>query len=219
MRMSMDAIALFALSDLSSLQNGEKETPLGPVELELLSDGIAVTLPLRFHVDPERIGSFLRGSLSDWVDAQESPRVYVYPNVARPEGSTFQARIDELGEGGMWVEVPPASAGIDANLMGQALEGLQSGGMLSAMQAMVQGGGVDMSALASIAQQVMQNPGLMQTVAEAAGQLETSGIAADPAAGGLLEQAQKIAGELASKNPNLMEEVGAMFEAQMGEEE
>lgn len=187
------------------------DTPFGPVRLEALDGGVKLHLGLDFGDEPERFGLAVRLALGDVVDALE--RVFVFPDVARPEASSYDALVAEVGEGGEWARVASeeeAEAALEddededePNDLFGALQAMMGGAMMGQVQAAVQGGGND---LASLAAQLMGNADLRAAIQDVGQKLMASGAleGIDPNED-LVSQAQRLAGRLAQDSPELLE--------------
>lgn len=188
------------------------ETAFGLVRLEALEDGIKLHLGLELGEDPDRFGLAVRIALGDAVGALE--RVFVYPEVARPSASTYEALLAEVGDGGEWAPIASAKEAAAAledddedeapDLFG-ALQAMMGNGLMAEVQSAMAGGGND---LASLAQQLMGNADLRAAIQGVGEQLMKSGAldGLDPN-GDIMAQAQRLAGQVAESNPELVDDL------------
>ncbi|MEM9067928.1 MAG: hypothetical protein AAGE52_05455 [Myxococcota bacterium] len=202
------------------------ESPRGPVALEPLHDAVRIHLGVRFDSEPADVGIAVRHILGDAADLHSDERgVYVYPDIARSRETTYDAVLEDMGEGGMWV---PLASAEDARLgadetMGlfDAVQGMMGGDLLGQVQAALSDPGGDaMQSLAGLASQLLENPELRQSVQSAAEKLMAGGQLPGEVAGdseGLLAQASSIASQVAGDNPELLAQIAAKMGS--GEEE
>ncbi len=188
------------------------ETAFGLVRLEALDDGVKLHLGLELGEDPERFGLAVRIALGDAVGGLE--RVFIYPEVAKPSATTYEALLVEVGDGGEWAFIASAeeaAAALEDDDEGEtpdlfgALQAMMSGGLMAEVQSAMGGGGND---LASLAQQLMGNADLRATMQSVGEELMKSGAlqGLDPN-GDILAQAQRLAGRVAESKPELLEEL------------
>ncbi|MCB9615721.1 MAG: hypothetical protein H6722_25090 [Sandaracinus sp.] len=187
------------------------ETAFGLVRLEALDDGIKLHLGLDFGEDPDRFGLAVRIALGDAVDGLE--KVFVYPEVAKPSAATYEGLLAEVGDGGEWAPVASADEAAaamedddeegDAPDLFGALQAMMGGDLMGQVQSAMAGGGND---LASLAEQLMGNADLRATIQGVGEQLMKSGALEgfDPN-GDVMAQAQRLAGQVAESNPELLE--------------
>ncbi|MEM7608864.1 MAG: hypothetical protein AAF411_26250, partial [Myxococcota bacterium] len=83
-----------------------------------LEDGVCVGLDLAYSTPPETLGTILRRDFGETI----AERAFVFPHVAKPSATTYEALVEEVGAGGEWVSVPSAEAATP----GVNLEGLAS---------------------------------------------------------------------------------------------
>ncbi len=189
------------------------EGPAGPVRAVSTGDALHLHLGVPFDTPPRQLGRMVRRVLGDLADEHSDDRgVYVYPDIARSDASTYEAIVDDLGEGGMWVPLaatePTTSGG--ANLF-DAIEGLMNGDMLAQLQsALGDSSGDPMASLAGLAGKLLEDPSLRETVQTAANALMSNGQLPDPSElrpDALLAQAQSLAGRLGVERPDLIERI------------
>ncbi|HJL03940.1 MAG TPA: hypothetical protein RMH85_04230 [Polyangiaceae bacterium LLY-WYZ-15_(1-7)] len=220
----MDAIALIKVP-LSRLQDahGEGEadgellvfaSPDGDdLAVEPLDDGLKVHLGLPFSAEPDELGMAIRLLLGAHYDVDGAPRAYVYPDVAKPEATTVGGIATELGEGGMYVRVPSAEeveaakklTADDAVDLFSAVQGMMGGDLIGQVQQAMADPEAGMGGLADLAKQLLGNEDVLAAVKKTASKIDVEGGAALP--GGLLEQAQSIAGKIAQENPDLVSDL------------
>ncbi len=228
--MSLDAIALLRLStdQLAQALRVEDETEEGIVfrvtgrslSARTLEDATALHLALRFDTPEATLGSVLRRDLGDLIEVHGDPRgVFVFPSVAQVEATTYEAALEELGEGGMWITVPaPADARVGpADAMG-IFQGLAAGmgpDMFRQVEAMLGGtaGGEDdeddedgeamPGGLAELAQGLLANEEMRGMIQGLAGQLLGGKGAPEDLFGAAREMAEKA-------DPELLAKAGAM---------
>ena len=110
--MGIDAVAVLRGRDLP-LPNGPLIQSLDdPSDLVLrtLEDGVLVFTLSRFSTDVAQVALALWHSFGDALDAHRDPRgVFLFPDVAEPQATTYEGVIAEIGEGGIWVPVAGAA--------------------------------------------------------------------------------------------------------------
>lgn len=194
--MTIDALALLKGRDLP--------LPSGSV-LRTLDDGVLVFTHQRFGGDLEELGATLRHLLGDALDQHDDPRgVFVVPDVAAPEASSYDGVIEEIGEAGEWaplvsVDHAPASLagapdGSFANMVGQMMGALGGDTISDLMQAVTTG---DPDALAAMQDKLVAALGGQEQL-EAFGQRMLEAAQAEvPAAAAAAMQARLASGGLA----------------------
>lgn len=193
--------------------------PRGPVRAVPIEDGVHLHLAVPFDTPPRELGLLLRQLLGASADAHSDPRgVYVYPDIARSDATTYEGVVADLGEGGMWVRLAraeqaerAAQAAGDATSgpdLFSAVQGLMTGDVLAQVQAaLADPSGDPMASLAGLASKLLEDPALRETVQSAASALVGSGQLPDPsrvAPSELLAQAQALAGQLGAERPDLV---------------
>ncbi len=226
--MTMDAIALLKLSmtQLGSVLRIEDETDdttifraMGrSLEARPLDDCTTLDLAFRFDTPESTLGSVLRRDLGTLIEAHGDERgVFVYPSVAHLEATTYEAALEELGEGGMWVAIPKAE---DARVgAGDALgvfQGLASGlgpDLIGQVQQMVgnmpkgDDGQPQLPAgLAEFARGFLENPEMRGMIEGMAQQV----LGGDGLPDDLLGKAQEVAEKATAANPELAAQAQAM---------
>lgn len=202
-------------------------TPNGEIHAGTLEGGVTIQLGLDFDTEPTQAGAILRLALGAALDGLVEPRAFVYPEVARPAATSYEALVVEVGEGGEWVPVPSEAeanarlglggpAGAPGGDLFGALQSMMGGDMLGKMQASFQGmtggqglpGGADLpggiEGLAGLAQQLLGDPAMRDALQQAGEQLLRSGALPeiDPEKD-LFTQAQDIASRMMAGNPQL----------------
>lgn len=224
----MDAIALLKLSmtQLGSVLRIEDETDEGTIFRAMgrslmarpLGDCTTLDLSFRFDTPEATLGSVLRRDLGTLIEAHGDERgVFVYPSVATLEATTYDAALEELGEGGMWVQVPQAADAkvgpSDALGVFQGLAGGLGPDLLGQVQGMMgdlpkneEGQPQLPAGLAEFARGFLENPemrGMLEGMAKQV--LGPDGQIPDD----LLGKAQEAAQQVAS-NPELAEQAKQM---------
>jgi hypothetical protein len=77
-----------------------------PTELQtvVLDDATLVYTDIPFETDRKELADKLADLLDDALDDHEDPRgLYAFPTVVKPKGRTYDAIVEELGEGGEWI--------------------------------------------------------------------------------------------------------------------
>ncbi len=115
--MSIDAIALLHVSAAKAkkrVEDPDHVTRLGP-------DACGVSLFQRqmgLEVRPVQTAVLLREALGEALDLHDDPRgILLYPDVAEPAATTYEALVKELEEGSFWIE---------RELLGQSREELDT---------------------------------------------------------------------------------------------
>ncbi len=153
--MAMDAIAV--------LRATSPEIEGSPYIVRLLDDGVLVATGARFDSPPSAIGVALRLLLGEALDLHQDPRgVFVYPDVVEAQGRTYDAVLDEMGEGGFWCPMN-AEAGPEGP---EAVEAMMAG-LADVQTALAADGGVDVLSLATRLQQALGGPEQMEAMANA----------------------------------------------------
>jgi len=224
----MDAIALLKLSltQLGSVLRIEDETDEGTMFRAMgrslmarpLDDCTALDLAFRFDTPETTLGSVLRRDLGTLIEAHGDERgVFVYPSVATLEATSYDAALEELGEGGMWVKVPAqADAQVGPNDALGVFQGL-AGGLGPDILGQVQGMMGDLpkdeegqpqlpAGIAEFAKGFLENPE-MRGMLEGMAQQMFGGDGEVP--GDLLGKAQEAAQQVAG-NPELAKQAQEM---------
>ncbi|MDQ3034767.1 MAG: hypothetical protein M3Y87_20315 [Myxococcota bacterium] len=93
--MALDALALLRLPASDLPANAVHRT---------LDDGVLVATRVSFASEPEELAQALRRVAGDSLERHRDPRgVLLMPDVARPQGKTYEAVVEEIGEGGTWI--------------------------------------------------------------------------------------------------------------------
>ncbi len=214
--MSLDAIALLPISldtlrDALRIEHEEGDTVHFRVVGRTLratsvEGGSRVALDMRFDTPPATLGTLLRrdfGALLDNID-----RVLVYPSVARPEANSYDALIEEIGEGGEWIDVPDQARSVGANDAMGVFQGLAQGlgpDMMGQMQQIMRDPGA-MGQLAGLAQGLLADDGMRSMMEGMMQQMQRG-------EGDLMDSARALAQKAQSERPGLFEEIGATLGA------
>ena len=148
--------------------------------MEALEDGLLLHTPLPFGDDPEELAAAVRSVLGEPLASEhrDARGVFLIPSAAAPRARTYAGVVDEVGEGGVWVEwsaPQPTAAGVP-DLSGML------GGMLGSMPG-----------FAAAAASLRDNPdALQQASAALPGLLQQPGALAD-----LVQQSSSQLPELA----------------------
>lgn len=122
--MGLQAIALLRLS-ASDLPEGAVERALG--------DAVLVKAGVTFVSEPDQLARALRRVAGDALDRHRDPRgVLLMPDVARPQGTTYDAIVEEVGEGGTWISLDEEEDDDDAgdgDLLATMMQAMASPGM------------------------------------------------------------------------------------------
>jgi hypothetical protein len=206
--MPIEALALLRISDPSVLG---PRTAAAEVSFRQLSDGLIVQTGHAFAAEPDALRSALLARIGSAALAQhhDARGILFLPDVAAPVGSSYDAVVSEVGEGGVWS--PPSDAqqaspfgeagGLGA-LLGSVMSQLPPS-LLSAASAAAQG---DPAALNAVSAQVQALLGSSPALQNLAGQLSGMFTQPAPGAGPAPTAAGVPAGELAS-----LEEMFAKF--------
>jgi hypothetical protein len=151
------------------------EKPATSNRVDTLSDAVILHTQLDFASDPEDLSVSLAAELGQALFSHEDPRgIFFIPSVAAPKGTSYDAVIEEVGEGGVWGPSPAQLAQsmqetdygellggmlaqLPPSLMSSAQAALSGdrdalGAMTSQLQAMLSGS----PALAGLAQQLTE---------------------------------------------------------------
>jgi hypothetical protein len=133
------------------------------LELRAVADATLVRTRAPFGAEPEELGQLLGAALGPLLDEHGDPRgIFVYPDVAKPKTTTYDAIVDEFGEAGFWVPCLEPAA------LGQGPAGLTPDALEATMRQLV--GGLPPGALAQMQQALTQTD--PSTLARAAAELE-----------------------------------------------
>ena len=226
--MTMDAIALLKLSvtQLGSVLRIEDETDdttifraMGrSLEARALEDCTTLDLAFRFDTPETTLGSVLRRDLGTLVEAHADERgVFVYPSVAQLQATTYEAALEELGEGGMWVAIPESEdARVGPNDALGVFQGLAGGlgpDLIGQVQQMVgnmpkgDDGQPQLPAgLAEFARGFLENPEMRGMIEGMAQQV----LGGDGLPDDLLGKAQEAAEKATAANPELAAQAHSM---------
>jgi hypothetical protein len=234
--MSIDAVALLHLStdQLARVLRIEDEGDEGilframgrTLAARSLEDATCLGLSFRFDTPEATLGSVLRRDLGELIEAHGDERgVFVYPSVAQLEATTYDAALEELGEGGMWITIPPASearvgprdalgvfqglaGGLGPDLLGQMREMMEGdeGAMMQGamMQGAMEGG------LADFAKGILENEEMRGMLEGMASQLFGGG----EVDGDILGKAREMAEKATAADPELAKRAEALAKSQ-----
>lgn len=128
-------LALMALDALALLRLSPSDLPANAVH-RTLDDGVLVDTRVSFASEPEELAHALRRIAGDALDRHRDPRgVLLMPDVARPQGKTYDAVVDEIGEGGTWVSPDDEEQGDegDGDLLATMMQAMSNPGMQDAI--------------------------------------------------------------------------------------
>jgi len=184
---------------------GATGTAFGAIALE---DACAVMTGASFASEPADLSEQLGQLLGDLIEMHDDMRgIYVYPDVARPQASSYAARVDELGEGGVWLGPHAgASPALDlAELARNVSAGLPSD-LQDQMERMLGPEGVPRDALASVAELLSGEHGgaLLDAARQIAAGLGLDANASAPLSDDVLRQAQMAAEDLVASDPDMV---------------
>ncbi len=167
--MSMNAIAVLKIDPelvtaaLPALEGERRRGANGePVRVRALTNAALVHLDAPLAEDPEVLGALLAMKLGDVLAAHGEPRgVPVYPESYALAATSWDAAVEELGDGADWIPLPDAKPA------------------LPDLSAMLGPGGA--AQLAGFAQQLQTEDGaaMLQQAMQMAQQLASSGALAD----------------------------------------
>ena len=240
--MSIDAIALLRLSfdELGKVLRVAEETDEGTVframgrslEARALDDAVTLNLALRFDTPEATLGAVLRRDLGELVEVHGDERgVFVFPSVAQVEASTYEAALEELGEGGMWIAIPAAedarvgpsdalgvfqglAGGLGPDLFGQVekmMGQLQAEGFDEDDEGPGEGGPQLPAGLAELAKGFLENDEMRGMIEGMAAQMFGGG---DGPPADLAARAKEVAEKATAANPELAEQAEALARAQ-----
>ncbi|MET0344141.1 MAG: hypothetical protein ABW252_24210 [Polyangiales bacterium] len=136
--MTISAIALLRVS-LDSLPEAVR------ARATALDDGILLPTDAAFATDPEELSITVRALVGPALEDEhrDARGIFLIPDVVSPSGKSYEAVIDEIGEGGVWgplVDALDTPEGADAfkSMLGGLLEHLP-GSLLAAANAAAQG--------------------------------------------------------------------------------
>jgi hypothetical protein len=106
-----------------------------------LEDGALVKVGASFDEDPEELFDSLVDVLGDVIDEHDDERgVLMIPDVARPSAKTYDAIVEEIGEGGTWAREPETALGGGAaglgDMLGQMMQAVGPGTLAEIQRAM-----------------------------------------------------------------------------------
>lgn len=212
--MTIDAIALLpisihALTDVMRVEHEEAGTihfrvvgrtlRATPVE-----GGTKVALGMRFDTPPATLGTLLRRDFGALIE--ELSRVYVYPSVAKPEADTYAGILEEVGEGGEWLELPEDDEGVGPSDAMGVFQGLASGlgpDMMGQMQKMMSDPDA-MGQLAQLAQGLMADEGMRSMMEDVAKKMQSG-------EGDIMDSARAMAEKANADNPGMLESLSGLM--------
>jgi hypothetical protein len=136
--MTIHAIALLRVSR-ESLPEAAR------ARAKALEDGLLLTTDASFADDPEELSVAVRAVVGPALETEHrDPRgIFLIPDVVTPTGSTYEAVVDEIGEGGVWgplvdsLDLPEGPQAFQA-MLGNLLNQLPSS-LIAAANAAAQG--------------------------------------------------------------------------------
>ncbi len=201
----MEALALLRLDpdDPHPLPEQVRRTPRG-------KDAASIPLGVPFSTDPDELADRLLEVLGDDLLGHDDERgVLVFPSIAELQAVGYEAVVEAIGEGGVWIEFEEDDGGENAagahaaELFSQAAGLL--GGLDPAAESQLQGvvddaGGIE--ALAERAQAMLQGTPLEAMMKQMGASAASAG---PPDLGRLMAQAQQLA---ASMDPETLSALG-----------
>ena len=128
-------LALMALDALALLRLSPSDLPANAVH-RTLDDGVLVDTRVSVASEPEELAHALRRVAGDALERHRDPRgVLLMPDVARPQGKTYDAVVDEIGEGGTWVSPDDEEdlEGGEGDLLATMMQAMSNPGMQDAI--------------------------------------------------------------------------------------
>lgn len=95
--MAISAIALLRIKHLAALSGSD-------LHVTALEDAVLLHTGAGFACQPETLTRVVRGLVGDALDVEhkDSRGIFFIPDVASPSARTYEAVIEEIGEGGVW---------------------------------------------------------------------------------------------------------------------
>ncbi|MEY4508139.1 MAG: hypothetical protein RLZZ450_261 [Pseudomonadota bacterium] len=179
--MPIEALALLRLKTLQTT-----------ARVDRLDDAVIVHTGQSFAVEPEQLAEALEALVGESSLAQHDDLrgVFFLPDVAAPKGRSYDAVIDEVGEGGVWAAPALESYGSAPDfgaLLGNMLAQLPPS-LLSAASSAAHG---DRGALDAVSAQVQALLGSSPQLQQLAGQL--GGMLGQPTPGASAEPGSELA--------------------------
>jgi len=123
--MAISAIALLRIKRLAALSGSD-------LQVTALEDAVLLHTGAGFACQPETLTRVVRGLVGDALDVEhkDSRGIFFIPDVASPSARTYEAVIEEIGEGGVWGPLnvsgqsPAAGMGLGLPLGAADAEGL-----------------------------------------------------------------------------------------------
>lgn len=212
--MTIDAIALLpisidALTDVMRVEHEEAGTIHFRVVGRTLratpvDGGTKVALGMRFDTPPATLGTLIRRDFGALIE--ELSRVFVYPSVAKPEADTYVGILEEIGEGGEWLDLPEDDEGVGPSDAMGVFQGLASGlgpDMMGQMQKMMSDPDA-MGQLAQLAQGLMADDGMRSMMEDVAKKMQSG-------EGDLLGSARAMAEKAGADNPGMLESLSGLM--------
>lgn len=129
--MTIDALAL--------LQIPHTLLPEEKVLRAIADDSVLVRVGVPFAAEPDELVDALYDTFGELLDEHDDVRgVLIIPHVANPRAGTYEGIIEEVGEGGTWVELDDDSADLGA-LMGEVMGMIGPDTMAQLQRAMLSG--------------------------------------------------------------------------------
>jgi hypothetical protein len=164
--MPINAICLFKLPSLPLPSQG-------PVRAEGLEDCVLLHTTLEFADDPEDVAAAVRSLIGEPLATQHEDErgLFLIPSVALPAARSYEAVIEEVGEGGVWAPWEALDEAAEA-LPLTAAGGGDLGALLGSMLGQMPEG-----MLAQAAASLREDPGaLQQAAAQLPGLLQNPGM-------------------------------------------
>jgi len=187
--MPIQALALLRLKTLP--------TGSAPTRIERLDDAVLVYTGASFATEPEQLAEALAGLVGESTLAEhDDPRGILFiPDVAAPKARSYEAVVEEVGEGGVWAAPALDAYGAAPDLgalLGSMLAQLPPS-LLSAASSAAQG---DRGALDAVSAQVQallgSSPQLQQLAGQLGGMLGQAAPGAPAPAGSELAQLEDM---------------------------
>jgi hypothetical protein len=205
--MAITAIALLRIAPPAEPAPGARITPL--------EDAILLHTKAGFGSDPAALSRIVREQLGDAVDQHTDARGILFiPSVAAPTARTYDAVVDEVGEGGQWGPVRVASA----QVLGAAAMGGGLGALLGSLLEQMPSGVLD-----SVTAAARGEPGAFEAAtsqlkaAGDEGQLDVANLESMLANAGIeLNSMSALMGQMESMLANDPEKAAALAEQFFG---
>jgi len=130
--MAITAIALLRLQTLTGLE-------VKSLRIERLDDAVLLYTDVDFSNEPETLAQIVLSQAGDPLRAEHrDPRgIFFVPDVVSPKARTYDGVIEEIGDGGVWGELPQPGLPLGAAAGAAGGLGALLGGVLEQMPASV----------------------------------------------------------------------------------